>query len=69
MKLKKIECRPMIFPVSFASHFKSKFKSKNFPKSYDISLRSVHLPSSINLSSKSLKYVCKTINSWDNNLR
>ena len=69
MKLKKIECRPMIFPVSFASHFKSKFKSKNFPKSYDISLRSVHLPSSINLTSKSLKYVCKTINSWDSNLR
>ena len=67
MKSKKIECRPMIFPVSFASHFKVNL-SQNYPKSYDVSLRSLHLPS-INLTSKTIKYICKTINSWDNNLR
>ena len=62
---KKIECRPMIFPVSFANHFRKKFKSFHFPNTYDISLKSVHLPSSINLTTKKLKYICKTINTWD----
>lgn len=65
MKANKIECRPMIFPVSFANHFKKNFEKKNFPISYKISLSSVHLPSSLNLSSKKVQKICNIINKWD----
>ena len=65
----KIECRPMVFPVSFAEHFKKKYNKNKFTNSYKVSLNSVHLPSSINLTPRSIKYICKTINRWDSNFR
>ena len=69
MNINKIECRPMIFPVSFATHFKKKFEKKNFPFSYKISFNSVHLPTSLNLSFKKIKKICNTINKWDKKVK
>ena len=55
MKKKSVECRPMIFPVSFADHFKSDYKRSYYPNSFNISFNSVHLPSSICLKTNELK--------------
>lgn len=65
MKSKNVECRPMIFPVSFADHFKKHFNKYEYPNSYNISLNSVHLPSSIGLRNYQLKKICNFINKWD----
>jgi perosamine synthetase len=65
MKRNQIECRPMIFPVSFATHFKKLFKKKDFAVSYRVSFNSVHLPSSLNLTSKQLNKICNKVNQWD----
>ena len=65
MKNKKIECRPMIFPISFADQFKKKNGQKLFPNSYKISLNSVHLPSSLNLNKEKIKHICQIINNWN----
>ena len=64
MKKNKIECRPMIFPITFAKHFRSYDNRKDFTNSYKISLNSVHLPSSINLTKNQIIQICKIINSW-----
>tara|TARA_A100000164_G_scaffold364896_1_gene383781 strand:- start:73 stop:1182 length:1110 start_codon:yes stop_codon:yes gene_type:complete len=64
MASNKIECRPMIFPVSFADHFKALDKKNKFPNAYKISLNSVHLPSSLNLKKNDIKRICKKINNW-----
>lgn len=64
MKEKKIECRPMIFPITFATHFKSFDCKKKFMNSYKVSLNSVHLPSSIDLKTKQIQKICKFINNW-----
>ena len=68
MKKKGIECRPMIFPVSFADHFKSIYKKDEYPNSYNISLKSVHLPSSVSLKPNELKKICNCINNWDESI-
>ena len=62
---KKIECRPMIFPITFSKHFKSYDNRQEYKNSYKISLNSVHLPSSLDLSEKKIKNICKVINSWN----
>ena len=64
MMSKKIECRQMVFPISSADHFKKKNCKKLFPNSYNISLNSVHLPSSNNLNKKKIKYISNLINNW-----
>ncbi len=66
MATNKIECRPMIFPVSFADHFKALNKKSQFPNAYKISLNSVHLPSSLDLNRSKIKYICEKINNWRN---
>ena len=68
MQSKKIECRPMIFPVSFAKHFRNDFNKKNFVNSYNISLNSVHLPSSLNLNTKDIKMIANQINKWEESI-
>tara|TARA_B100000780_G_scaffold251631_1_gene198362 strand:- start:2391 stop:3509 length:1119 start_codon:yes stop_codon:yes gene_type:complete len=64
MKNKKVECRPMVFPVSHANHFKNFYDSSNFPNATSISLRSVHLPSSATLKLNQIKYICNHIKNW-----
>ena len=66
MKKNKVECRPMIFPVSFAKHFRDYYNKKNYVNSYNISLNSVHLPSSLNLNIKDIKLIAALINRWEN---
>mgnify|MGYP001166669708 CR=1 FL=1 len=69
MKKNKIECRPMIFPVSFAKHFKDNYNKKHYLNSYNISLNSVHLPSSLNLSIKEIKFISDLINRWEDKIK
>ena len=68
MQNKKIECRPMIFPVSFARHFRNDFNKKDFVNSFKISLNSVHLPSSLNLNTKDIKIIANQINKWEESI-
>ena len=68
MQNKKIECRPMIFPVSFARHFRNDFNKKDFVNSFKISLNSVHLPSSLNLNTKDIKIIANQFNKWEESI-
>jgi perosamine synthetase len=69
MMKNKIECRPMIFPVSFAKHFRDYYNKKNYINSYNISLNSVHLPSSLNLNLKDIRLISACINRWEGNIK
>ena len=65
MRRNGVDCRQMVFPISFAKHFrKSNLKTK-FPNSTKISLNSVHLPSSNDLTENKIKKICKIINTWN----
>lgn len=61
---KKIESRPMIFPVNFANHFK--YIKKNNNVSSDISLNSLHLPSYLGLKKTQIKKISNLIIDWLN---
>jgi perosamine synthetase len=61
LKSKKIDSRPMIFPVTEGNHFKKYYNKKNFPNSYVASSLSLHLPSSTGLKEKEIKYICDQI--------
>lgn len=63
LKKKRIDVRPMIFPVHFAKHFSSEYSRDLFPISTDISLKSLHLPSSTGLSKKEIERTCAEIKS------
>jgi perosamine synthetase len=64
MKENKVECRQMVFPVTFAKHFEYKNSKIDFKNSYKVSLNSVHLPSSNDLKRKKIINICKIINAW-----
>ena len=68
MEKNKIECRPMIFPF-LCKHFRNDFYKKNFFNSYNISLNSVHLPSSLNLNNKDIKLIANLINKWEESIK
>jgi perosamine synthetase len=59
-----IETRPMIFPLSFATHIKNMSEKKDALVSKIISLSSLHLPSFNNISSRQIKYICNKILIW-----
>ncbi len=56
-----IDSRQMIYPVSFATHFKKENKSKKFPLSENISLNSLHLPSSTQLKINEIRYISNKV--------
>ena len=56
-----IDSRQMIYPVSFATHFKKENKSKRFPLSENISLNSLHLPSSTQLKINEIRYISNKV--------
>jgi perosamine synthetase len=63
MKREGVECRPMIFPVLCAQHLRDDFDLSDYSNAKNVSLRSVHLPSSTNLSDKNMEYIAKCIRS------
>ena len=64
MKGNGIECRQMIYPVHEAEHFKKMFKSNLYNNSKNISIRSLHLPSSTRLKKSELNKICSTIKNY-----
>ena len=63
LKKKGIEARQMVNPINEALHIK-KFIKKKFKHSYQISKNSIHLPSSLDLSTKKIDYIIKNLNSY-----
>jgi perosamine synthetase len=61
LKREGIDCRQMIYPVHYAHHFKNDYAQQNFPISEKVSLNSLHLPSSTNLSEESIEKISKTL--------
>ncbi|HEU4551132.1 MAG TPA: DegT/DnrJ/EryC1/StrS family aminotransferase [Rhizomicrobium sp.] len=59
-----IEPRPMIFPVHFAPYLGIDCDAADYPMSRSISLRSVHLPSSTNLTEADVDRVCEAVITW-----
>jgi dTDP-4-amino-4,6-dideoxygalactose transaminase len=56
-----IDSRQMIFPISHARHFKEVNNGATFPVSESISLNSLHLPSSTQLSIKQIKDISQVV--------
>ena len=56
-----IDCRQMVFPIHSAQHFRLEFDQKKFPVSNQISLNSIHLPSSTNLKRESIEKISQTL--------
>ena len=54
-----IDVSPIINPVHQAQHFNNFFNDKNFNSSVNISINSIHLPSSTNLKKSEIKFICK----------
>jgi len=61
MRLNGVECRQMIFPVHYAEHFKSQFRKGQFPVAEEISLQSLHLPSSTGLKKSEISHVVNSL--------
>jgi perosamine synthetase len=59
-----VEARPMIYPVHMALPYKNLRNNHYKSISKDISLRSIHLPSSLNLKLKEQKYIVQLIKEW-----
>jgi perosamine synthetase len=64
MKSKKIDCRQMIYPVHMAEPYKNSNNSRDFPVSKSISLRSLHLPSSLDLTENEQIRISECIQEW-----
>ncbi len=59
-----VEPRPMIFPVHFATYLGYDRDTEEFPVAADISLRSMHLPSSTALTQVDVDRVCDAVLEW-----
>jgi perosamine synthetase len=64
LRQRGVEPRPMIFPVHFAPYLGHAADSEEFPVARDISLRSLHLPSSTSLSEPEIDRVCDAVLEW-----
>ena len=63
LKQKKIDSRQMVNPINDALHIKKLIKQK-FPVADNISKRSIHLPSGLDLSKKDINYIVSMLNSF-----
>ena len=61
LKLRKIEARQMVLPISLAKHINTKEKFKISEK---VSFSSLHLPSGYNLTNKQIKHIALVIKSY-----
>jgi len=56
-----IDSRQMIFPINYAQHFQEIYDGTIFPVSESISLNSLHLPSSTQLSIKQIEHISQVV--------
>jgi perosamine synthetase len=64
LKQRGIDCREMIYPIHSATPYAAGNNPAQFPVSRDVSLRSLHLPSSTDLADSDLQYVCDELLEW-----
>lgn len=64
MQSKNIDCRQMIYPVHMAEPYRNSNNPKDFPVSRSISLRSLHLPSSLDLRENEQLKITDFIQEW-----
>ena len=61
MRHQGIDCRQMINPVHHAVHFRDRYSDDDFPNTVAISMQSLHLPSSTNLTDDQLQLITEKI--------
>ena len=59
-----IEARQMVFPVHMASPFEDENKNQLFPEACAVSMASIHLPSSLNITPDQQNLIVDTLTSW-----
>jgi len=64
MKDNGVDCRQMIYPVHMAKPFKDTNDPSDFPISRSISLKSLHLPSSLSLKENEQKRIAEVVQEW-----
>lgn len=64
MKTQNIDCRPMVLPVSANPPYNDFGDAVGFPVSYDVSARSLHLPSSTALPVETIDRIADTVLAW-----
>ncbi len=64
LKTEGIDCRQMVFPIHMALHFDDEFGREDFPIATDISLNSLHLPSSNLVNEEQIKKISALILKW-----
>jgi len=64
MKNQGIDCRQIVYPIHMSDIYKDNNNPNDFPVSRSISLRSLHLPSSINLKGHEQELIVDLIQDW-----
>ncbi|MEO5375886.1 MAG: DegT/DnrJ/EryC1/StrS family aminotransferase [Alphaproteobacteria bacterium] len=64
LKDRGIDARQMVYPVHMARPYRGLHDDEDFPVSLDVSLRSLHLPSSTGLLADQVDLVCDTVLAW-----
>jgi perosamine synthetase len=64
MKECGIECRQMVNPVHRAVHFSQACQDEAFPQALDVSTRSLHLPSSTQLTKEQVGYIADAVKAF-----
>ena len=64
MQSKEIDCRQMVYPVHMAAPYKNNNNPDDYPVSSSISLRSLHLPSSLYLQEEQQTIIAELIYDW-----
>jgi len=64
MQKNNVDCRQMVYPIHMSEPFKITNDSSNFPVSRSISLRSLHLPSSLDLKEDEQVKIADIVRNW-----
>lgn len=64
LKDQGIEGRPMVYPVHHAKHFAHLATDADMPVTTEITLRSLHLPSSLDLSADNIERIANIVLDW-----
>jgi len=64
LKSKAIDSRQMIFPVHLADPYRNMYEGTSFENAERISLNSIHLPSSLELTGEQIVMIADTVNAW-----
>ena len=64
MRTQGVDCRQMVYPIHMAKPYSSRNSPSDYPISNSISLRSLHLPSSFNLSIEEQRRITDLVQEW-----